>query len=117
MDDKIKYIVMDDMRRLGSFARLKEVYDAGFIKGNLCYFYQKFEKERFYHKDNIMVYNYRDYASRCAFLGYMIYRRAMLSPDPTKTGAILSKALKEITNTVDELQKNQGVEGDSAPFF
>ena len=96
--DRKKYIVMDDLLRLGCFSKLKEVFDSGFVGKNLNYFYQKYGKNRFYCKDNIMVYNYCDSASRCAFLGYMIYRRAMLTPDVYKTSQILSEALKQIAD-------------------
>ena len=78
-----RYRVFDDMRDMGSYATLKEVYETGLIESTITYFYSKFSE---------------DQKARCLFLANSINRQAKLSPGTFKLDTILTKTVKELTN-------------------
>lgn len=92
-----RYRVYDDMRDMGSFATLKEVYDTGLIDATITYFYRKFSEDGVYINNNICVYTSRDQKARCLFLANIINRQAKLSPDTFKLDTILTQTVKELT--------------------
>jgi hypothetical protein len=92
-----RYKLFDDMRDMGSYATLKEVYDTGLIDATITYFYRRFSEEGCYINDNICVYTIRDQKARCLFLANIINRRAKLSPDTFKLDTILTRTVKELT--------------------
>lgn len=92
-----KYLLFDDLRKIGSYSTLKEVYDTGKIKQKLVYFYRKFSAEGIYIKDNITVYCMRDQEARCIFLAHTLNRWARLKNDTFKMNEVLTQAVKEIT--------------------
>ena len=92
-----RYRLFDDMRDMGSYATLKEVYDTGLIKAKLSYFYRKFSEDRVFIDENICVYPSRDQVARCAFLANIITRQSKLSPDTFKLDTILTRTVKELT--------------------
>lgn len=91
-----KYIVYDDLRKVGTFQTLKQVFDTGLIKGNKTYFYKMYAENQYYFNDNIFVYDYRDKEARCVFLGTMICRRAKLCPNISELDKKLTDVLKQI---------------------
>lgn len=93
-----RYVMYDDMRKIGTYYTLKEVYDTGLIKCNRIYFHRAFSRESCYLKDNICVYPIREQAARCLFLAHLIQRRAKSSPNTFLVDNVLTRALKEITN-------------------
>jgi len=93
-----RYRVFDDMRDMGSYATLKEVYETGLIESTITYFYRKFSEDGCYINNNICVYTSRDQKARCLFLANIINRQAKLSPDTFKLDTILTKTVKELTN-------------------
>lgn len=92
-----KYRVYDDMRDMGSFATLKEVYDTGLIDATRTYFYRRFSEDGCYINKNICVYHTRDQKARCLFLANIINRQARLSPDTFKIDTILTRTVRELT--------------------
>ena len=92
-----KYLLYDDLRKIGSYCTLKEVYDTGLIKQKLAYFYHKFSDSGCYIHKNICVYSIRDQEARVLFLAHTINRWAGLKSDTFKLNDILTRAVKEIT--------------------
>lgn len=92
-----KYVVYDDLRKIGEFSSINSVFNTGLIKSNKTYFYRLFAREHFYMKDNIFVFDKNDICARCCFYGNQISRRARLCPDPVKTIQILERTLKEMS--------------------
>ena len=92
-----KYYLYDDMRKIGIYQTLKEIYETGYIKQKLTYFYRVFSRDGVYLKDNICVIPIRNQFARCLFLAHTINRRAKLCPDVFKMDTVLSNAVKEIT--------------------
>lgn len=95
-----RYKVFDDMREVGQYSTLKEIYDTGIIKCCRTYFYKKFSDERCYIDNNICVLSVKYPKARCLFLSNLINRQAKLSPDTYKVDLILTRAVKELTNCV-----------------
>lgn len=94
---KARYYLYDDLRKIGTYTTLKEVYDTGYITQKKAYFYKVFAHEGHYFKDNICVFPIREQIARCLFLAHTIHRRAELCPDVFKMDTVLSRAVKEIT--------------------
>ncbi len=92
-----RYVLYDDLRKVGEYHSLNEVYNTGMIRSNKTYFYHVFAMEHFYMKDNIFVFDKNDICARCYFYGNQISRRARLCPDPVKTIQILERTLKDIS--------------------
>lgn len=92
-----RYELYDDLRKVGTFSSLNDVFNTGLIKSNKTYFYRVFARERFYTKENICVFDKCDVGARCVWLGHQISRRARLCPDTGKLNMALTKALKDIT--------------------
>lgn len=93
-----RYMVYDDMRHVGTYRTLKEVYDTGLIKSAITYFYRKFSEDGCFINENICVYGLRDQKARCLFLAHILNRRVRLNPDTFKTDKILTQAVKDLTD-------------------
>ena len=93
-----RYKIYDDMRELGSYSTLKQVYDTGLIDSSITYFYRKFSENDCYINDNICVLATRDQKARCLYLSHIINRQARLNPNTYKLDNVLTKAVKELTN-------------------
>ena len=92
-----KYLLFDDLRKIGAYSTLKDVYDTGLIKQKLVYFYRKFSENGCYIHKNICVYSMRDQDARCLFLAHTLSRWATLKLDTFKMNEVLTRAVKEIT--------------------
>lgn len=92
-----RYLLFDDLRKIGAYSTLKEVYATGLIKQKLAYFYRKFSESGCYIHKNICVYSMRDQDARCLFLAHTINRWAGLKSDTFKMNEVLTRAIKEIT--------------------
>ena len=92
-----KYLLFDDLRKIGAFATLGEVYATGKIKQAKGYFFRRFSEMGCYLNDNISVYRMRDHEARCLFRAHTLNRWVERKSDTFTLNVALTKAVKEIT--------------------
>lgn len=92
-----RYVLYDDLRKVGVYKSLNDAFKTGLIKSNKTYFYRVFARDRFYGKENIFLFDKNDIGAKCAFYGEQIAKRARMCPDPVKTMQTLIMTLKDIS--------------------
>lgn len=92
-----RFIVYDDLRKVGEFARLVDVYNTGLIDKHKTYFYKVFAENEFYHDNNIFVFRINDNAAEIMYLGLEVARLAKNSPNVVGLKKTLIKVLEGIT--------------------
>ena len=90
------YVVYDDLREVGRFKKLTEVYRTGLIKYHLRNLQKFIRENEFYHDDNIFVFDINNKNARVRYLGECIARRAAINPDVYGLERILVNTLSSM---------------------